>query len=234
MLISKNVLYWCPILLIALLAAWYVSAGPVAQGVSAEAYYTMVIDAGHGGEDGGAVASNGTLESDINLDIALRLKALADFWGVSSVMTREGSGIEYPAGADTLSQMKRADQNARVELISSTPGAILVSIHQNYYPSEKPSGIQVFYGGVEGSLVLAEVMQQNLTEQLCPENRRVAAPIDSGIYLMRKAECPAVLVECGFLSNPTERSKLEDPTYRGELAAVMLASYLQYTKGTIK
>lgn len=234
MLFSKNVLYWCPILLIALLAVWQISISPHVQRVSAEPQYTMVIDAGHGGEDGGAVAANGTLESEINLDIALRLKALADFWGVSCVMTREESAIEYPAGAETLSQMKKADQNARLALIASTPGAVLVSIHQNYYPSEKPCGIQVFYGTVEGSQSLAEAMQGNLTAQLCPDNRRVAAPIDSGIYLMRKADCPAVLVECGFLSNPVERSKLEDPTYRGELAAVMLASYLQYTKGTIQ
>ena len=234
MLYARKVLYWCPILVVVLLAAWYLAHGPDALKASAEPDFTMVIDAGHGGEDGGAVAANGTLECEINLDIALRLKALADFWGIPSVMTREKSTIDYPAGAVSLSQMKKADQNARLELISSTPGAVLVSIHQNYYPSEKPSGIQVFYGTAEGSEALGEILQQSLTAQLCPENHRVAAPIDSGIYLMRKAECPAVLVECGFLSNPTERSKLETPQYRGELAVVMLACYLQYTKGTLR
>jgi len=234
MLFSKNVLYWCPILLLAVLAVWYLSMEQEARRVSSEPHYTMVIDAGHGGEDGGAVASNGTMESEINLDIALRLKALADFWGVPAVMTREESAIDYPPEAESLSQMKKADQNGRLDLISATPGAVLVSIHQNYYPSEKPSGIQVFYGNAEGSQNLAEIMQENLTTQLCPDNRRVAAPIDSAIYLMRKVTCPAVLVECGFLSNPGERSKLETPTYRGELAVVMLAGYLQYTKGTIQ
>ena len=231
MLFSKNVLYWCPILLLALVAVWYMTYDPDVQSVSGEAGYIMIIDAGHGGEDGGAVAANGTLESDINLDVALRLKALADFWGVSSIMTREESAIDYPEDAASLSQMKKADQNARLSLIVSTPGAVLVSIHQNYYPSDKPSGIQVFYGNVEGSQLLAEIMQGNLTEQLAPDNRRVAAPIDTGIYLMREADCPAVLVECGFLSNPAERDKLENPEYRGKLAVVMLASYLQYTKG---
>ena len=233
MIFSKNTVIWYPIVAVVLLAAWYLLPVPELQRTSAEPGLTLVIDAGHGGEDGGAVAANGTLESEINLDVALRLEALADFWGIPSVMTRETSGIDYPTGAETLSQKKKADQNARLDLIGSTPGAVLVSIHQNYYPSEKPSGIQVFYGTANGSQELAVCMQTNLTAQLCPNNRRVAAAIDSGIYLMREAECPAVLVECGFLSNPGEREKLEDPTYRGELAAVLLASYLQYTKGTV-
>lgn len=232
MFFIRNTLIWCPITVIVLLAVWNLLPTPALQSASAEPRLTLVIDPGHGGEDGGAVAQNGTLESDINLDIALRLKELADFWGISSVMSREEASIDYPAGAVTLAQKKKADQNARLELIGSTPGAVLISIHQNYYPSETPYGIQVFYGTVEGSQSLAVLMQNNLTVELCPDNRRVAAQIDSGIYLMREAECPAVLVECGFLSNPSERDKLEDPTYRGELAAVLLASYLQYTKGT--
>lgn len=232
MFFTKNTLFWCLIAAVVLLAVWYLLPVPELQQTSAEPVLTLVIDPGHGGEDGGAVAPNGTLESNINLDIALRLKALADFWGVPSVMSREGHDIDYPAGAETLSQKKKADQNARLDLISSTPGAVLISIHQNYFPSEKPSGIQVFYGGMDGSQAFAELMQENLTCQLCPDNRRVAARIDSGIYLMREAKCPSLLVECGFLSNPNEREKLENSIYRGKLAVVMLASYLQYTKGT--
>lgn len=232
MFFTKNTLIWCLLAAVLLLAIWYLIPAPEARNTSAEPVLTMVIDPGHGGEDGGAVAQNGTLESDINLDISLRLKALADFWGVPAVMSREGRDIQYPDSAVTLSQKKKADQNARLALLASTPGAVLISIHQNYFPSEKPSGIQVFYGTVEGSQPLAEIAQQNLTAQLYPDNRRVASRIDSGIYLMREANCPAILVECGFLSNPAEREKLESETYRGELAAVLLASYLQYTKGT--
>lgn len=192
---------------------------------------TLVIDAGHGGADGGAVASNGTLESEINLDIALRLEALADFWGISTVMTRAASEIEYPESAETLSAKKKADQDARIDLIQNTPGAVLISIHQNYYPSTAPWGIQVFFGSVSGSSQLAELTQMNLTCQLAPENRRLASAIDENIYLMRKITCPAILVECGFLSNETEREKLETENYRLELAAVMLASFQQYTEG---
>lgn len=227
--VKKNLLYSIAVIII--LTGWLLSPRPDNRQASTESIRTLVIDAGHGGEDGGAVAPNGTLESEINLDIALRLEALADFWGVTTVMTRTESGISYPAEAETLSAKKKADQHARLDLIHRTPGAILISIHQNNYPSASPWGIQVFYGSVTGSDQLASITQNNLTTQLSPDNRRVASAIDGGIYLMREANCPAILVECGFLSNAEELSKLENETYRMELTAVILASYLQYTKG---
>ncbi len=191
----------------------------------------LLIDAGHGGEDGGAIAPDGMLEADINWDIALRLEALAHFWGVETRRTRPDSSIDYPASAQTLSAKKKADQNARLVFINDTPGGVLISIHQNNYPAASPHGIQVFYSAEPESDTLASAMQENLTAQLCPDNRRVAELIDDGIYLINNARCPAVLVECGFLSNPEELAKLETETYRTELAAVMLASYRQYTRG---
>jgi N-acetylmuramoyl-L-alanine amidase len=228
----RDFLWWQPLSALVLVAVLTIclSGGAVSTQGSSNAA-VLVIDAGHGGADGGAVALDGTLESDINLDIALRLEALAAFWGVPTVMTRDSADIAYPSEAATLSAMKKADQNARVALIQNTPGAVLLSIHQNNYPAGAPWGIQVFYGTGAQSDTLAGVLQDNLTQNLCPDNRRVAEPIDSGIYLMRKASCPAVLVECGFLSNASDLEKLETPSYRTELAAVMLASYLQYMGG---
>ena len=191
----------------------------------------LVIDAGHGGADGGAVAADGTLESDINLDIARRLEALAGFWGAETVMTRTGKDIAYPADAGSIAQKKIADQHARVGLVNNTPGAVLLSIHQNNYPAPSPHGIQVFYGAAPGSDALAEIAQVNLTEQLCPDNRRMASKVDTGVYLMKNAHCTAVLVECGFLSNPGDLGALQTEGYRMKLAAVLLASYLQYIRG---
>ncbi len=191
----------------------------------------LVIDAGHGGADGGAVAPDGTRESDLNLDIALRLQALAALWGVDTVMTRDSDDIDYPPAAKTLSEMKKADQNARIGLINSVEGALLLSIHQNTFPAASPWGIQVFYGAITGGEELAAIIQDNMTRWLCPDNRRVAEPIDENIYLMRKAACPAVLVECGFLSNPGDLEKLNNEDYRMELAVVMLASCLTYIRG---
>ena len=220
------------VLLIPVILAASVLAKSNAVSTEADTEPILVIDAGHGGEDGGAVASDGTLESDINLDIAVRLEAMARFFGVETRMTRSAAEIDYPASAQTLAAKKKADQDARLALIHDTPGAILLSVHQNNYPAASPYGIQVFYGTEPGSDVLASCLQANLTALLCRENRRVAEPIDEGIYLMRNAACPAVLVECGFLSNPQELAKLKTEDYRTELAVVMLGSYLQYIRGT--
>lgn len=225
---------WIALLAVVVAAAvWMLTPLPGVRSASAEPAPILVIDAGHGGEDGGAVAADGTLESDINLDIALRLDALAAFWGVDTVMTRTAPEIDYPAEAETLSAKKKADQNARVSLINNTAGAVLLSIHQNNYPASAPWGIQVFYGGAAGSDAFAAILQENLTAQLCPENRRIEERIDDGIYLMRRSECTAALVECGFLSNPSDLEKLESETYRMKLASVMLSSYLQYIRGTM-
>lgn len=233
MFFKRKYALWYPMAAIVLLAVWYIFPRDVFVSVTLEKPPVLVVDAGHGGADGGAVAPNGTQESTINLAIALRLEALADFWGITTVMTRTAENIQYPEDAVSIAQMKRADQNARLELINDTPGAVLISIHQNCYPSEAPNGIQVFYGYTDPSRNFAEITQNNLTEFLCPNNRRVEAEIDSGIYLMRNARCDAILVECGFISNPNELSQLTTDDYQTKLAAVMLASYLQYTKGAI-
>ena len=235
MLLKHKNLIWCLLIFVAMLAVLLLlSASEIVQVSGEPPQQILVIDPGHGGEDGGAVASNGTMESVINLDIALRLEALADFWGVSTVMTREANTIEYPENTSSLSEKKKADQNARIEMIQDTPNAILISIHQNFYPSSAPWGIQVFYGKTSGSDLFAEVTQTNLTNQLLPDNRRLATAIDENIYLMRMVQCPAILVECGFLSNEAERVKLETEKYRLELAAVLLASYQQYTEGIMR
>ena len=147
------------------------------------------------------------------------------------LLTRSGETIDYPPEADSIAKKKVADQHARLALVNGTEGAVLVSIHQNNYPAASPHGIQVFYGAAAGSDALAALTQANLTGQLCPGNRRVAAPADKNIYLMKNAKCPAVLVECGFLSNPEDLQDLQSGSYRMRLAAVLLGSYLQYTRG---
>ena len=186
----------------------------------------LIIDAGHGGLDGGAVSPDGTAESGINLDIALRLHELCSLFGVDAVMTRTSEDIDYPDTAKTVSQKKSWDQKRRAELISSTPSAVLISIHQNKYPDPRPRGAQVLYGKADGSRELGEYMHELLRTSLNPENRRVAAPIPDDIYLMRMAKCPAVLVECGFLSNPDEAELLKSADYRTKLSMVLLAAFL--------
>lgn len=199
---------------------------------SAHGDLMLIIDAGHGGEDGGAVASDGTKESDLNLSVAKKTEAICGLLGYQSIMTREREDINYPKSATTIRAKKVADQKARVELINGTPNAVLLSIHQNVYPHSKPCGAQALFGKVDGSALFAELIQKNIAENVDQENRRNAAKISDDIYLMKKAQCPAVLVECGFMSNPDELKKLKSPEYQTKLAAVFVAAYIQFLSET--
>lgn len=193
---------------------------------------TLIIDPGHGGEDGGAVAKDGSKESEINLAVALKLEALSGLFGLPSVMTRTSEELDYPESATTIRAKKVADQKARIELINSTANAVMISIHQNIYPSAAPSGAQALYAATEGSMELAELMQDNFAAYLAADNKRTASKISGDIFLMKKAECTAVLVECGFISNPNELTLLKDAEYQKKLASIILSSYTQFISET--
>ncbi len=186
---------------------------------------TLILDPGHGGADGGAVSVTGTSESAINLDIALRAEAIAGLFGLRCVMTRTSEEIDYPESAATIHAKKVADTKARTELVSSTPDAVLISIHQNKYTTSGPSGSQVFYAPTEGSQELAQGIQDTL-KQLSDKNKRGTVQIDKSVYLMNHVECPAVLVECGFVSNYAEAALLEDPGYQKKLAALIIGGFI--------
>ena len=187
----------------------------------------LIIDPGHGGEDGGAVSPSGILESDINLDISLKMRDFAALFGISPVMTRTGADIDYPDSADTVKERKNADLKARAEFINSFDNAVLVSIHQNKFTSSEPFGAQVLYGKNEVGRQFAEQVQSALIDKLDKTNYRTASQISDTIYLMRKVECPAILVECGFLSNGREEALLQTDEYRLQLAAVIVSVYFE-------
>lgn len=189
---------------------------------------TLVIDAGHGGEDGGAVSPSGVVESHINLAVALRLKAMTDLCGVESVLLRDSDVSLHDANCETLRQKKVSDLHNRVAMIEETPNAVLISIHQNTFQSQKYHGAQVFFGLNGDSLALAEVAQDRLRTGLDPENGRVPTQIPSSVYLMNHITCPAILVECGFLSNPTEEALLQTQEYQTKLAVALTSAYLKY------
>ena len=212
------------------MAGLWISLAPAAEdtAAAAQARPVLIIDAGHGGEDGGAVAADGTVEADINLGIACKLNLLAQLCGTDTEMTRADEHIHYPADASTIAARKTADQKQRAALINSVANGVLISIHQNEYPAPSPHGAQVLYASSMQSKAFGEAMHAALVNLLDPENRRVAAPISNDIYLMRSVQCPAVLVECGFLSNPEELKKLKDESYQLKLSMVMLGSFLEY------
>ena len=183
-----------------------------------------VIDAGHGGEDGGAVSRDGVAESGINLAIAKRTELLMRFLGAETVMTRTDDVSIHSEGADTLRQKKASDLRNRVALVNATPGAVLVSIHQNSLPSV-PSvhGAQTFYGAAAPSGTLAVSVQDALNQSVNIGNEKHEKKIDSSIYLMKNVTCPAILVECGFLSNAAETRLLQEPEHQKLIAAAIVA-----------
>lgn len=189
--------------------------------------HTLIIDPGHGGEDGGAISASGQTESAVNLAIALRLDQLMGFYGVPTIMTRDSDISLYDEGAQTLREKKVSDLRNRVSLINSIENATLISIHQNSFPNYRYHGAQVFYGGGDGSQPLAKCIQESVQDALDPENNRASQRIQSTVYLMKNISCRAVLVECGFLSNPEEEKLLQEKAYQMKLAMVLGASYIQ-------
>lgn len=187
-----------------------------------------VIDAGHGGEDGGALSANGVKESDINLAVAGRTELLLRLLGAETAMTRRDDSSIYSDGADTLRQKKASDLRNRVALVNAVPGAVLVSIHQNSLPSV-PSvrGAQVFYGTVAQSAELAASVQEALNRSVNIGNEKHEKKIDSSIYLMKNVTCPAILVECGFLSNAEETQLLQTAERQKTLALTIAAGLLR-------
>lgn len=190
--------------------------------------FTLVIDAGHGGEDGGALSDSGVRESDLNLSVALRTEDLAALLGVKTVMVRNSDISIHDEGCQTISQKKNSDLRNRVRIVESISQPLLLSIHQNHFSEKKYRGAQVFYAKTEGSDVWAEKLQADL-KILDEKNHRQYKPA-SKVYLMEHISCPAVLVECGFLSNPAEALLLEEANYQKKLAMTMLRAVAEQGK----
>ena len=192
-----------------------------ALSVSAENFVqpVIVIDAGHGGEDGGASA-NGLL---------LKLRDILTASGYKTVMVREEDISVYDNAEGTVRQRKVSDLKNRVEMINESKNNILVSIHQNKFEQSKYFGTQIFYSKNNAkSAVLAEELRKSVTGLLQPDNKRELKQADSSIYILDKAEVPAVIVECGFLSNEEEAKKLADADYQQKMAFAIYSGILGY------
>lgn len=193
-----------------------------------ERSHRIVIDAGHGGEDGGAISCTGKMESNFNLEISSKIDNVFQLLGYRTQMIRRMDTAVYTQG-DTIAQKKASDLKERVRITNQQNSTILVSIHQNYFPEGKYSGAQVFYGKSSGSRELAEAIQTSLVSTINPGSNRKIKKGD-GIYLLEHANCCSVLVECGFLSNPEEEKKLSDKNYQQKVSQIVcsaVASYLE-------
>ena len=192
----------------------------------AQATKCVLIDAGHGGADGGAVAHDGTLEKDINLAVALPLRDMLRVMGFTVQMTRESDVSIHDPDVTTIRDQKVSDMRNRLQLYQQA--AVAVGIHQNHFPVEKYHGTQVFYGTKnEQSRELAETIRQTVVSALQPENTR---ELKSGgdVFLLKNATCPAVFVECGFLSNRDEAAQLNQTDYQRKMALSIAVSIMKY------
>lgn len=189
---------------------------------------TIIIDAGHGGEDGGAVALSGAIESEINLQIALTLEQLLLFYGIEPILLREEDISLHQESAITLKEKKSSDLKERVALVNGYKNGFLISIHQNSYTEPEYHGAQVFY--TKGNEEFGRHLQELLRVGLDPDNQRVSKQVESSIYLMNHIDVSGVLVECGFLSNPQEAARLTTESYQKSIACVITVSLLLQNK----
>ncbi len=187
---------------------------------TAEMLPTIIIDAGHGGFDGGTSSADGIIEKDVNLNISLYLCEYLNFFGFNTVLTRDKDESLESDGLSTIREKKSSDIHNRMDLMDKTDNALFVSIHQNHYSVEKYNGLQVFYSPnfSEESSQLAQCIQDTVTELLQPDNERQIKKCGTSVYLMYNAVKPAVLVECGFLSNYNESQLLNTEEYQKKIA----------------
>lgn len=221
-----------------LLAAFIISFSIVAfqqiRLVSADNYSVenvpvIIIDAGHGGEDGGAVGIDGTAEKDLNLSISLKLNEILSAMGYQTRMVRTKDTSIHNKDADTVRERKVSDIHNRAAIMNEYENCIYVSIHQNKYSGSSIWGAQTFYSpNNEESKELAQLIQASIANNVQPDNKRVIKQSGTNIYVLYNATKPAVMVECGFVSNANELEQLKDEEYQNKMAFAISNGIINY------
>ena len=189
---------------------------------------TVIVDAGHGIPDGGAVGVSGSVEQKINLDIALKLKEVLEAKSIRVIMTREDENGLWDDENQSIRQKKVADMNNRLNIMKKSHADLFISIHMNSYPNHKTSGLRVFYAPNHSEIKpLAENIQVRM-QDITGANTTVVKSADKTLFLMKNPPIPAILVECGFVSNPTEEKKLQEADYQARLAWAMADAIEKY------
>lgn len=230
-LIMKRILLMIPVLLAGMIlgSSFLVKhiVVPVAVTLTPDMTPIVVIDPGHGGFDGGAVVGN-VVEKGINLSVALKLRDMMTVCGYHTVITREDDVAT--ADREPIGKSKKAsDIHNRLKLLESCGNAIFISIHQNKFQESKYYGAQVFYSpNHPDSQLLAQHLQSRFRTLLQPENTREIKKAGKELYLLYHAKTPAILAECGFLSNPEECKKLTTSEYQSRIAVTILSAAADY------
>lgn len=206
------------------------SVSVISECTPVERKHCIILDAGHGGPDGGTTSCTGKLESAYNLEITMRLMDLLHLLGYETKMIRTSDVSVYTYG-DSIAQKKISDLKERVRLVNEENHALLLSIHQNYFSDHRYHGAQVFYAATNGSRDLAMQLQANIRCTINPGNTRQPQMTD-GIYLMKHIQKTGILIECGFLSNAEEEAKLNSGKYQKEICTVIAATVGNFLSNT--
>lgn len=209
----------------------YVKSEIISVNTTAEPSYTVIVDAGHGGFDGGASASDGTVEKDINLNIAQKVSAILRLNGYNVIMTRDSdTGTEDDSSA-AIAKRKKSDLTNRLQLMRDNTDAIFVSVHLNKFTTSSANGAQVFYTkNYKQAYDLANCVQSSIKKHIQPENMRVVKQGTDSTYLLKNAAVPAIIIECGFLSNADELEKLKNDDYQSQMAIAICAGIMDFYK----
>lgn len=193
----------------------------------------ILIDPGHGGMDGGAIAGDGTMEKHINLAIGKDLYDLFVLWGYPVRYTRMTDVSIHDADAVGTRGIKVSDMRNRLKMYEESD--VIISVHQNHFSSEKYDGTQVFYSANdERSMQLANTVRESVIARVQPDNKREVKRATDGIYLLHHTTRPSILVECGFLSNARECEKLKTAEYQQQMAFAVFSGYWEYEMLTVK
>lgn len=191
----------------------------------------VVVDAGHGLPDGGAVGAGGTIEQEINLSISLKLCEVLEGKGIKVVMTRVTDNcLCAEQEGKSIRQIKVEDMKKRLDIIKKSGATLFISVHMNYYPDAKVDGLRLFYDkNHKETKILAQNIQNKMSEVTGAKMYAVKTA-DQNLFLMKNPPVPAVLVECGFLSNPEEEKKLNDEDYKSRIAWAIADAIEKYYK----
>ena len=218
----------CAVLLLAAVGIGRVEQVQMVSVQSLRQRPTIILDPGHGGVDGGAQA-NGVSEKEVNFTISLQLRDLLSAQGFRVIMTREDDRSIHDEGITQISRQKRSDLYNRLAIIEDHPEAIFVSIHQNKFEQASSRGAQIFFSpNNPESQKLAQSIQETFVSLLQPENTRQIKQAENNLFLLYEAQIPAVMAECGFLSNPQEASLLQDQTYQQQVAFTIFCGLMDY------
>ncbi len=189
----------------------------------------IVLDAGHGGIDGGCSSADGTPEKGINLNILLTLRDMLEASGFETDVTRDTDRSIHDDGIEGIANQKSSDMDNRLAKFNEHKNAVCISIHQNQYTDPKYSGAQMFFSTKNSSKSrdIAQKMQDKFVEYLQPDNKREIKECGKELFLCYFSENPTVMIECGFLSNPDEASKLENEEYQRMVAFTIYSGLIE-------